>query len=147
VSDKELSKTIYISIGSSIERSITLTVLNEMRLTILDAAETPDDPLEFFNKGPFAFIMDGESCRQHEDFIQAWFENSHDHTPLLFWGRWEPAFYHRSLLDISGVTSVDLKAMLEFIQRCRHSDLNKPFIFYPYTGFDSDYFALLGLYH
>lgn len=137
----KLPNTVYISIGDSAEHILTIHTLQEMDLTILDAAETPNDQLEYFTRKPFAYIMDANACKRHEYFLRTWFTEIDDHTPLLFWGRWNPPFYHRSLIDITGLASVDLKAMLCFIQKYRHADTDRPYIFYPFREFsESEYF-------
>lgn len=140
MSDKR-PNTVYISIGDSAERILTILTLQEMGLTILDAAETPDDPLDYFTKKPFAYLMDANACKRHEYFLRTWYVEIDDNTPLIFWGKWTPPFFHRSLIDITGLASVDLKAMLCFIQKHRQSDTDRPYIFYPYREFsESEYF-------
>lgn len=133
--------TVFISIGDSAERYLTILTLQDMGLTILDAAETPNDPLEYFTRKPFVYLMDANACKRHEYFLRTWFAEIDDHTPLIFWGKWTPPFFHRSLIDITGLSSVDLKSMLTFIQKNRHADKDRPYIFYPYREFsESEYF-------
>ena len=92
----------------------------------------------------FAYVMDAGTCRSDERFLESWYTETADNTPLYFIGDWRPRFFHRSIVDANGMSVSQFAELLgetrKYVTRARSSW--RPIVLYPnprYLDDDFDY--------
>ncbi len=82
----------------------------------------------------YARILDTSSFRMIADSFREYLAETDDNVPNFFFGsEWVPSYYHRSIIDITGVTMPQLKNILKQAKAYYHSENRRlrPFLLYP----------------